>query len=94
MNSNILLPLDTFASKVAAIEDDCADASVGNVTGSNAVNVFLGMCSKYYSYQMQRWAPKIIISCIKNAELGTENCKKIMVRAAGTVNNIYLKTRS
>jgi solute carrier family 8 (sodium/calcium exchanger) len=34
---------DTFASKVAAIEDDCADASVGNVTGSNAVNVFLGI---------------------------------------------------
>jgi solute carrier family 8 (sodium/calcium exchanger) len=37
------LCLDTFASKVAAIEDDTADASVGNVTGSNAVNVFLGM---------------------------------------------------
>jgi solute carrier family 8 (sodium/calcium exchanger) len=35
--------LDTFASKVAAIQDDCADASVGNVTGSNAVNVFLGI---------------------------------------------------
>lgn len=35
--------LDTFASKVAAIGDDTADASVGNVTGSNAVNVFLGI---------------------------------------------------
>lgn len=35
--------LDTFASKVAAIQDDTADASVGNVTGSNAVNVFLGI---------------------------------------------------
>jgi len=34
---------DTFASKVAAIEDETADASVGNVTGSNAVNVFLGI---------------------------------------------------
>jgi len=34
---------DTFASKVAAIQDDTADASVGNVTGSNAVNVFLGI---------------------------------------------------
>ena len=34
---------DTFASKVAAIGDDTADASVGNVTGSNAVNVFLGI---------------------------------------------------
>ncbi|CAL8099908.1 unnamed protein product [Orchesella dallaii] len=34
---------DTFASKVAAIQDEYADASVGNVTGSNAVNVFLGI---------------------------------------------------
>jgi solute carrier family 8 (sodium/calcium exchanger) len=34
---------DTFASKTAAIGDDTADASVGNVTGSNAVNVFLGI---------------------------------------------------
>lgn len=34
---------DTFASKVAAIQDKHADASVGNVTGSNAVNVFLGI---------------------------------------------------
>ena len=33
--------LDTFASKTAAIQDETADASVGNVTGSNAVNVFL-----------------------------------------------------
>lgn len=34
---------DTFASKVAAIQDQYADACVGNVTGSNAVNVFLGI---------------------------------------------------
>ncbi|KAG5837335.1 hypothetical protein ANANG_G00238190 [Anguilla anguilla] len=34
---------DTFASKVAATQDQYADASVGNVTGSNAVNVFLGI---------------------------------------------------
>ena len=34
---------DTFASKVATINDDTADASIGNVTGSNSVNVFLGI---------------------------------------------------
>ncbi|KAG8449500.1 hypothetical protein GDO86_016225 [Hymenochirus boettgeri] len=34
---------DTFASKVAATQDVYADASIGNVTGSNAVNVFLGI---------------------------------------------------
>jgi len=34
---------DTFASKTAAIMDPYADASIGNVTGSNSVNVFLGI---------------------------------------------------
>ncbi|PAV71534.1 hypothetical protein WR25_14746 [Diploscapter pachys] len=34
---------DTFASKTAAIQDKWADSSIGNVTGSNAVNVFLGI---------------------------------------------------
>merc|ERR1712159_892855 len=34
---------DTFASKAAALCDDNADASIGNVTGSNSVNVFLGL---------------------------------------------------
>ncbi|XP_030050520.1 THUMP domain-containing protein 2-like [Microcaecilia unicolor] len=36
-------PVNTFASKVAATQDQYADASIGNVTGSNAVNVFLGI---------------------------------------------------
>ena len=34
---------DTFASKAAAQADETADNSVGNVTGSNCVNVFLGL---------------------------------------------------
>mmetsp|Transcript_98881 Transcript_98881/g.176161 ORF Transcript_98881/g.176161 Transcript_98881/m.176161 type:complete len:838 (-) Transcript_98881:47-2560(-) len=34
---------DTMASKAAAEQDPYADASVGNVTGSNSVNVFLGL---------------------------------------------------
>jgi solute carrier family 8 (sodium/calcium exchanger) len=34
---------DTFASRTAAVEEPYADASVGNVTGSNSVNVFLGL---------------------------------------------------
>merc|ERR1711934_499399 len=33
---------DTFASMTAARQSDNADAAVGNITGSNAVNVFLG----------------------------------------------------
>lgn len=34
---------DTFASKLAAINEKYADCSIGNVNGSNAVNVFLGL---------------------------------------------------
>merc|ERR1712167_421888 len=34
---------DTFASMAAAKADKYADAAVGNVTGSNSVNVFLGL---------------------------------------------------
>jgi solute carrier family 8 (sodium/calcium exchanger) len=35
--------LDLFASKVSAVQDIHADASISNVTGSNAINVFLGI---------------------------------------------------
>jgi solute carrier family 8 (sodium/calcium exchanger) len=50
--------LDTFASKVAAEHDKYADSSVGNVNGSNAVNVFLGIglpwaISAWYHYFKQ-----------------------------------------
>merc|ERR1711990_135316 len=34
---------DTFASMTAARESRYADSAVGNVTGSNSVNVFLGL---------------------------------------------------
>ncbi|CAH1254459.1 SLC8A3 [Branchiostoma lanceolatum] len=34
---------DTFASRTVAIHDVHADAAIGNVTGSNSVNVFLGL---------------------------------------------------
>merc|ERR1719340_555492 len=34
---------DTFASRTAAIWEPTADSSIGNVTGSNSVNVFLGL---------------------------------------------------
>lgn len=33
---------DTFASRIAAQQERYADEAVGNVTGSNSVNVFLG----------------------------------------------------
>lgn len=33
---------DTFASVTAAQQSENADSAIGNITGSNAVNVFLG----------------------------------------------------
>ncbi|XP_032820174.2 sodium/calcium exchanger 1-like isoform X3 [Petromyzon marinus] len=47
---------DTFASKVAAVQDQFADASVGNVTGSNAVNVFLGIGIAWTIASVHCWA--------------------------------------
>lgn len=34
---------DLFASRVAAQRDNCADNAIGNINGSNAFNVFLGL---------------------------------------------------
>ncbi|XP_048583765.1 sodium/calcium exchanger 2 isoform X2 [Nematostella vectensis] len=34
---------DTMASRSAALQDTGADAAIGNITGSNSVNVFLGL---------------------------------------------------
>jgi len=34
---------DTFASRTAAINSEHADSAIGNITGSNSVNVFLGL---------------------------------------------------
>lgn len=34
---------DLFASRTAALAEPYADAAIGNVTGSNSVNVFLGL---------------------------------------------------
>jgi solute carrier family 8 (sodium/calcium exchanger) len=34
---------DTFASRTAAVNEPYADSSIGNITGSNSVNVFLGL---------------------------------------------------
>lgn len=34
---------DTFASKISAQNSPNADSAIGNITGSNSVNVFLGL---------------------------------------------------
>lgn len=57
---------DTFASMTAAKQSDNADAAVGNITGSNAVNVFLGcglpwaICSIYWVNNINENGYKVI----------------------------------
>jgi solute carrier family 8 (sodium/calcium exchanger) len=65
---------DTFASKTAATNDDTADASVGNVTGSNSVNVFLGLGLPW------------MIACI--AHSGFENPSADVLEKNGCVTHI------
>jgi solute carrier family 8 (sodium/calcium exchanger) len=54
---------DTFASMQAAEEADTADASIGNVTGSNSVNVFLGQGLPWViatTYKLSKGEPFIV----------------------------------
>jgi solute carrier family 8 (sodium/calcium exchanger) len=69
---------DTFASKIAAREDPYADASITNITGSNSVNVFLGLgfpwtvSAIFWSYKAQEpdWihaAPDHVLATYKDS---------------------------
>ncbi|KAI6212934.1 CBN-NCX-1 protein [Aphelenchoides besseyi] len=46
---------DMFASRLATVQDPTADAAVGNVTGSNAVNVFLGIGIAWMMASIYHW---------------------------------------
>ncbi|EYC44448.1 hypothetical protein Y032_0461g1883 [Ancylostoma ceylanicum] len=60
---------DTFASKIAAQNDDSADNAVGNVTGSNSVNVFLGLGLPWLIASIY-WAAKGESFAVPAADLG------------------------
>ncbi|KAL5004041.1 hypothetical protein ScPMuIL_017497 [Solemya velum] len=47
---------DTFASRTAAKQDTHADAAIGNITGSNSVNVFLGLGLPWVMSTMYAWS--------------------------------------
>lgn len=49
---------DTFASRQAALESKTADAAIGNVTGSNSVNVFLGLGLPWMYATIYKWLQK------------------------------------
>ena len=50
---------DTFASMIAATQEKYADAAIGNVTGSNCVNVFLGLGLPWVIASLYETAVKI-----------------------------------
>ncbi|VDO89312.1 unnamed protein product [Heligmosomoides polygyrus] len=60
---------DTFASKIAAENDDTADNAVGNITGSNSVNVFLGLGLPWLVASIY-WASKGQSFAVPAADLG------------------------
>ena len=47
---------DTFASKTTATSERTADNAIGNVTGSNSVNVFLGLGLPWLIASIYWWA--------------------------------------
>ena len=53
---------DTFASKIAATSEKTADNSIGNVTGSNSVNVFMGLGLPWIIASIYH---QINVSCLK-----------------------------
>merc|ERR1712141_648678 len=60
---------DTFASKSAAVAERTADNAIGNVTGSNSVNVFLGLGLPWMIASIY-WAAKGEQFVVKDAALG------------------------
>lgn len=55
---------DTFASMTAARSSEHADSAIGNITGSNSVNVFLGL-GLPWAIASSYWASKEL----KNGEI-------------------------
>ena len=54
---------DLFASKQAATMEKTADNSIGNVTGSNSVNVFLGLGLPWVLAAIY-WTAKVRLPCL------------------------------
>jgi len=60
---------DTFASKAAATSERTADNAIGNVTGSNSVNVFLGLGLPWMIASIYWWSKNKVFE-VKDEALG------------------------
>ncbi|PAV79664.1 hypothetical protein WR25_05172 isoform I [Diploscapter pachys] len=70
---------DTFASKFAAENDDSADNAIGNVTGSNSVNVFLGLGVSWVVAAIY-WAFKGEEFRVESGDLSFRQVKAALIR--------------
>jgi Ca2+/Na+ antiporter len=55
---------DTFASRIAAQSEKTADNAIGNITGSNSVNIFLGLGLPWV-FATIYWNLKVIIAALQ-----------------------------
>jgi solute carrier family 8 (sodium/calcium exchanger) len=60
---------DTFASRLAAVCDSSADNAIGNVTGSNSVNVFLGLGLPWCMAAIYHWSKGTVFK-VPSGDLG------------------------
>ena len=58
---------DLFASRQAAMQEKYADNSIGNVTGSNSVNVFMGLGVSWIVAAIY-WSAKVKPQCGRAVE--------------------------
>ena len=71
---------DLFASRSAAMNEKYADASIGNVTGSNSVNVFLGLgvswviASIYHATKVDIFLHYFFMQTLRVLQDFAENC--------------------
>ena len=73
---------DLFASKTAARNEKYADASVGNVTGSNSVNVFLGLGTPWVIATIYHTVRvRAVYLCYLIYHMEEKNSKKIILES-------------
>ncbi|CAG9536428.1 unnamed protein product [Cercopithifilaria johnstoni] len=83
---------DTFASKIAAQNDNTADNAIGNITGSNAVNVFVGL-GLPWTIAAIYWSTKNELFIVNAADLGFSNFSVAIFMATCTICILLLIAR-
>ena len=70
---------DTLASRSAALADKTADASVGNVNGSNAANIFMGLGVPWSAGAIYWKAKGLLLTDYQCADFMCYGCTYVLV---------------